>query len=961
MILKNKFYLLLALCFFLSSFTVEDRSTLKVLTPSLAERTTKKIRLENGLEALLISDPDTHQSGAALAVNVGSFNDPDDRPGMAHFIEHMLFMGTEKFPDEEEYQSFLNTHGGKCNAFTCEDRTVYSFACDNPHFEAGLDRFSSLFTAPLFRPSSLQREVRAIDQEFIKDLPLDMWRLLYVKKEQANPEHPFHRFCIGNIDTLADANSEELRSWFLSHYSSDLMHLVVYGSETMETLEKQVEAFFSKVPKRTVQKTTCDKPLFLAKAAEKILAVTPLQQLKMVEFSWELPAIFCNDKEFHADQLVAFVLGHEGENSLFASLKKDNLAENLSARTEQVGGNKAFFTMSVELTNKGIDAYDEVIDRCFDAINSYAKTEMPEYIFNELRNMRTLKYAYQSREEPFEYVTEMAYAMVDEPLETFPEKTLLPTTYHPETIQKFWDHLKKETCRLTLVVDPKLVKTKADKKEKWMGTEYTFLPLTTKKNTSEKKKVELPRKNPFLPENLKVIGQVKKDKSLELPKPKMLLENDCGAYFFAADDRFLTPEITWVFSYKTPLIIASDPKSLVLADLYCYALSKRLNAIAYETKLGGLNYSLSTKENGIHVKIDGFSEKASDCLKTLLDEMKQFRPKEEEFMAALSFYKADYKNRLNKTPISQTIDVVSNVLYKNSTSLSAKIKALAALKTKDFSDFSLALFDQGYVEGMLYGNMQDDEATTLVSTIEKIWGSKPYPKKDHFKKALATFPDDKGPLYFNKKTDQPSNVVVLMIDCGPFSLEKKAALDVLTTGLKEPFFSELRSKQQTGYVVHNWSQEVEKHLYSFFLTQSSTHDTRDLIARFELFFETALANLRDDVLPETRFLTIRDSLITSLEHPAENIKTMAELLFDIAFDYDRDFAFLEQQKGALKDLTYASFLEHTKEFIGKENSKRVAICLNGKLAAKDTLTYKRIPSLEKVRETMTYKEKNTNE
>ena len=67
---------------------IEDRSNLKIETPSLAKREVRKIRLENGLEAVLISDPDTNQSGAALAAAVGSWDDPSDRPGMAHFVEH---------------------------------------------------------------------------------------------------------------------------------------------------------------------------------------------------------------------------------------------------------------------------------------------------------------------------------------------------------------------------------------------------------------------------------------------------------------------------------------------------------------------------------------------------------------------------------------------------------------------------------------------------------------------------------------------------------------------------------------------------------------------------------------------------------------------------------------------------------------------------------------------------------
>jgi nardilysin len=53
-----------------------------------------------------------------MAVGVGSFCDPPEMQGLSHYLEHMLFMGSDKFPDENEYDSFLSKHGGSSNAFT---------------------------------------------------------------------------------------------------------------------------------------------------------------------------------------------------------------------------------------------------------------------------------------------------------------------------------------------------------------------------------------------------------------------------------------------------------------------------------------------------------------------------------------------------------------------------------------------------------------------------------------------------------------------------------------------------------------------------------------------------------------------------------------------------------------------------------------------------------------------------
>ncbi|CAN0075079.1 unnamed protein product, partial [Hapterophycus canaliculatus] len=69
-------------------------------------------------QVILVSDPDTKISAAAMDVHVGYFSDPDDLPGLAHFCEHLLFLGTDKYPDEASYDAHLKLHGGSSNAYT---------------------------------------------------------------------------------------------------------------------------------------------------------------------------------------------------------------------------------------------------------------------------------------------------------------------------------------------------------------------------------------------------------------------------------------------------------------------------------------------------------------------------------------------------------------------------------------------------------------------------------------------------------------------------------------------------------------------------------------------------------------------------------------------------------------------------------------------------------------------------
>lgn len=82
----------------------------------------------NGLPTILICDQNAESSAAALQVAVGSFTEPSQYLGLAHYLEHILFLGTEKYPQTGDFNAFINQKGGGSNnAFTSNDRTMFYF------------------------------------------------------------------------------------------------------------------------------------------------------------------------------------------------------------------------------------------------------------------------------------------------------------------------------------------------------------------------------------------------------------------------------------------------------------------------------------------------------------------------------------------------------------------------------------------------------------------------------------------------------------------------------------------------------------------------------------------------------------------------------------------------------------------------------------------------------------------
>lgn len=157
-----------------------------VVTKPNDERHYKALTLSNQLRVLLVSDSSASRSAAAVDVHVGSFSDPENVPGLAHFAEHMSYLGTKKFPTEEGFSSFLASHGGSSNAYTDNEDTVYYFDVNAEYLSEALDRFSQFFIAPLFTASATNRELNAIDSEHAKNINSDLFRLYQVRSRAAH-------------------------------------------------------------------------------------------------------------------------------------------------------------------------------------------------------------------------------------------------------------------------------------------------------------------------------------------------------------------------------------------------------------------------------------------------------------------------------------------------------------------------------------------------------------------------------------------------------------------------------------------------------------------------------------------------------------------------------------------------------------------------------------------------------
>ncbi len=952
--MKNLFKLLTLTLIFTSAslfsgYTlVHDQMDEKIKSPSLQNIKRQKIRLDNGLEAYLVSDPQAKKSGASLSVGIGWNHEPYKYIGLAHFVEHMLFMGTEKYPIEKEYHEFMKNRGGHNNAYTSHDQTVYAFDIANEHAMEALDRFASFFISPLFNESSLDRERQAVNQEYLYRANLDYLRMHMVSCNLLNEKSNSHVWRCGNTETLKNVSRKEMVEWYQNHYSSNLMRLVVYSSLPMETLLKQVDQCFSPIKNKNIKVADTKLPLSNPEYLGKTVYVKPNQDQKRMAISWEMPEDFATDLDCHTAELVTNALGEEATKSLSSQLKEMGLINGLGCRLHNYDRNVAFFEMVFELTEPGLQNRDQIVAMTYAAIHALQKSGIPRYRFDELNALAKLNYQFQSRPDVYEYVESSAAQMQYESLETFPKKSLWPSKYDAHRTASFLAALKPDQAVYFVMAPGEYVEQTFDLHEKISKVPYSIenieeTQLTAWSNIDLNHQFAVSTPNPYIPSHLEIV--TKSTDYNASGHPATIHSTDKMEICFMADQDYQVPEVNYTLFLQSPTL-ASNAKETVLKDFYLFSLTDKLSAHLDQGSLAGLRSSISySRKFGCQIAISGYSQKAQLFLKQMIQEAKNHQPQEKDFYRYKDFLGRSYQNQMKKPPVTQAGETMNSILIKDYNTTEVCYEALASIDYEQFQTYCQNLFDAVYIRAMIYGNVNQKQAKQFVSDLEDAFErSKPYSKFDHQQIAILDLNETASPRYFTKFTDQAGSSTKLMISHGQLNHQEHAAFAVLSKAISSPFYDTLRTKQQVGYIVATIPTELEQKCFTALVAQSNSCTTRDMLARFELFNEQFLASIGGSELGQSQFETIKNSIIDSYQQPPVSISDKAAELATLAFEY-QDYNWKEKRIEALKALTFEEFTAFCFKNLGKQNSRRIAVLIDGDMSSTPTLSYMPIQNI----------------
>lgn len=197
--------------------------------------------LANGLRVSLRHVPGLQRCAAVLRVAAGSHDAPLAWPGLAHFLEHLLFLGTERFPAAEGLMAYVQGHGGQLNARTNERSTDYFFELSPQTFAGGLERLGDMLAHARLDPAEQLREREVLEAEFIawsQDAAAQQHQALF---SGLAADHPLRGFHAGNRDSLAVQDpkfQQALSHWYRQFYQTGQMTLSLVGPQPVDELRQ---------------------------------------------------------------------------------------------------------------------------------------------------------------------------------------------------------------------------------------------------------------------------------------------------------------------------------------------------------------------------------------------------------------------------------------------------------------------------------------------------------------------------------------------------------------------------------------------------------------------------------------------------------------------------------------------------------------------------------------------------
>ena len=794
-------------------------------------------KLPNGIKCLFISSPNSSKSCCSVSVNAGSLDEPKAVSGVAHLVEHMLFMGSKKYKAENDFANHLNDNNGSSNAYTQLRNTNYFFNSSHSSYEKSIDMFSQFFKSPLMSTKSILKEIKAVNSEHEKNLQNDSWRMFQMVLSLSNKDSEYNVFPTGSSKTLVREDiREKLFDFFNYYYTSDRMSICLLSPLSNASQYSLAKKYFGDI--RPCHK---EAPRIKKSSVEpynlnnlgNIYKVIPVAKENKIILSYFIPCDVNQYVDSKPYEILSEIINQKLKGSLFSNLFKNGDIRDLYSSINDFAGSFSNFCVEIDLTPQGMKNYEKVMNYAIAYIDKIVSTNVDYDFVKQYQKISRISFDYKTKEEELNYCVKLA-----DKLSRYDRSNIKNILCDDYLVRKIdCDFLRRKFQAVNrknlnvFVIGRELLREKNYRwlKEKWYRTDYAKEKL---KPSGKKERItfKYPKKNAYIPNNFEITEPLKKEKY-----PQLEFKTKFSSVYFKQDYTFKLPHLYVLIKMNVARSYLSD-REIAKNNLYNYIFKEILeNHLKEEIMLfnqGGVRVSFDLSKDDMKISVNGFNQHIRKILNECIAKMQNviLRPRreipelEKLFKLYLQKYLEKASNFFLSSPYSQVLYHQSTLFKKGEISPSQLLSILSnESKDKLYNDFL-----NGYIktyfssistmDWLVQGNSSINSVKELVKSIEgKIdFTSKQSSKKEKFYSVLQN-----GVLNIYGKNKKDNNNSYLSYFENKSSTEKsKCETMILRSLLREKYFNDLRTEKGYGYIVNLFSKETPKQSGLCFLVQS---------------------------------------------------------------------------------------------------------------------------------------------
>ncbi|PKF60889.1 peptidase M16 [Psychromonas sp. psych-6C06] len=830
----------------MNAFTVSNQS----ITQSPNDtRDYQLITLSNQLDVLLISDPDIENSAVSLSVPVGSMHNPDNQLGLAHYLEHMLFLGSERYPTINEYSKFMTQNGGYTNAYTAQESTVYGFEVNDSAFDEALDRLGDVMRAPLLDEKYADKERHTVNAEHKTYYDNDMRKLYALQRYTLNPEYPMARFSTGDLTTLVDKPGsklqDELVDFFAKHYSANTMKVAITSPRSIEALQLVASKYLTQIPNKKVKKPIVLTPMLTDKELAIQVEMKPTADIKMLQVNFLVPSVKA-EYMYQPGAFISRLLGSDHKGGLSDTLIKAGLVDSVMAGFYAPHSDLySRFSLQFKLTNKGLESQSQIMSTLFAFIELIKEQGINETQFQEQKSNLDRRFEFLSKQSGFNYVMGLSANM-----QLYPIKDILYFPYrldafNAQFIEQLLSYLTPENTRIFLLSpnakggtaiphyqgEYSVNKTDLKQQQQWLDNAKS-IPLV------------LPASNSWLPEKLALVERQ------QAGEAKQLINQLGHSVWFAQSAEIEEPKASLRLQLNSDIADQSAQNRVTMA-LLLSILKKQFSELNFVTQEAGLNFSF-TQSNGLLISTSGYSDKQDKLLLTVLEHIKNTSFSEQSLRLA----KQDLQRRLNNKEKMKAMDLAFDgfrqVIRQPAWSDETLLAQIDDLTVEAISQFRDEIFQQSTVRLLALGNFTEQQVLALDKELVKQISVQ---KKPFYSIKRLQAEPKQGALNYIRRSVMQDDALV-MVHLSKFKGDKARATAELLNKLIQPaFYDQIRTQEQLSYSPFTTSFDVNDYVAFGLFTQSSAASNNQLHQRFIAFlsdFKSKLSKITEAELAQIK-------------------------------------------------------------------------------------------------------------